>query len=643
MKLEQEGRDVVNRFLTFIMLFFVVTISGCGGSGGGGDTTGTDSSDGNTTVQNVASLELTSDTEIVGVNGEGSATLTVRALNEDNVLVEGVKINLSATMGALSSGSVVTDANGEATFTFDSGSVSDNQIAEITAQYGDIAAIKSIEVSIDGSDDQASAVTETIIQSGVGTDISPDFTVTKLGNVVFDFFHNGESNFIVELKDSLGAVTELLVNEIGSFTGKKDVSLPPGDYHLSIQADGAWSVEITGFITESITAGSGDLPSIEILSITPSRLGLKGSGSNEIANIKFAVNGVPDGAIVYFNLDSPTGGAEIISATTALVTDGEVSVDIASGTVAGVATVTATTETASGDVTAKARVTIGGSGSPDQKHIGISAETLNIPGLIEFGIENQITAYVADRFSNPVPEGTPVYFASECGIMALEDAEGVATNLTSNFGIASATSITAAPTSDGLCRMLIWTEGEEAFTDTNGNGVYDTGEPHEGVGEPYIDANDNGSYDGNELYFDLDGDGKYTTADTTWDADTFVWTSMNVRWSSNVLEPIISPSELRLNQGSEQAFVVTVTDENGGPLPAGAKVGIEMAQVTSTESGTTTEFVTKEFDIRDAVYPGPGITEFTITMPPELEEGSYIKVIVESSKNGNTSLDLFAK
>ncbi len=61
--------------------------------------------------------------------------------------------------------------------------------------------------------------------------------------------------------------------------------------------------------------------------------------------------------------------------------------------------------------------------------------------------------------------------------------------------------------------------------------MYDDGEPHEDIGEPYIDADDSGSYSFGETYFDLDEDGRYTDADDVWQEDTFVWTDMNIRWS----------------------------------------------------------------------------------------------------------------
>jgi hypothetical protein len=287
-----------------------------------------------------------------------------------------------------------------------------------------------------------------------------------------------------------------------------------------------------------LTVAAGPAVQIFTVSITPEQLGLRGSGENEVGTFVFSVTDaaggpVQDGQVVTFTLDAPTGGAEFVSDPSATTVDGQVIISLVSGTVPGVATVTASTEyELEGEVVTiltEARITMGNS-QPDQLHLGFGADSLDLSGLNPIGTENTITAYVADRYSNPVPAGTPVYFAGECGIVALTDIYGVATNATNSFGQATATAITAEPTAE-LCRYVYWTEGQEAYTDINGNGMYDDGEPHEDIGEPYIDADDSGSYSFGETYFDLDEDGRYTDADDVWQEDTFVWTDMNIRWS----------------------------------------------------------------------------------------------------------------
>jgi adhesin/invasin len=356
-----------------------------------------------------------------------------------------------------------------------------------------------------------------------------------------------------------------------------------------------WIVE--DLTDEGVAYGTGDLvdeyfitvaagPAVQIIteSITPDSLGLRGSGDNEVGTFVFSVTDgsggpVQDGQLVNFTLDSPTGGAEFVSDSSATTVDGQVTISLISGTVAGVATLTASTESELGTITTEARITMGNS-QPDQLHLGFAAARLNVPGLIEFGIENTITAYVADRYSNPVPAGTPVYFAGECGIVALTDADGVATNTTNRFGQATATAVTAAPTAP-LCKYVFWTEGQEAYTDSNGNGNYDDGEPHQDIGEPYIDANDNETYDSDETYFDLDGNGNYTDVDGVWQGNTFVWTDANIRWSASVANPVVvDTTSFSLAKGDFQTFSFIVADVYGNPLPSGTTIKVTSDCVT---------------------------------------------------------------
>ncbi len=393
----------------------------------------------------------------------------------------------------------------------------------------------------------------------------------------------------------------------------------------------------------SLTVASGSVASIVIKNIAPARLGLAGSGSNEVGTVIFSVkdgggNVVSDGTNVEFALNSPTGGGEALSATSASTVGGDVSVALTSGTVPGVATVTASTFNGTATISTEARVTMG-YGKADQLHVSIAAEILNVPGNVEFGIENTLTAYVADRYSNPVPAETPVFFASECGIVSLTDGTGAPTNFTNAFGIASAISVTANPTDD-LCRMIVWTEGEEAYTDSNGNGAYDTGEPHADIGEPFIDANDNDLFDSAETYFDLDHSGAYSPADTVWDADTFIWTSSVVRWSGRTGLPVISPATFTIASGGSQDFTITAADVNGNPLPAGSTVDISDSCLAGELSGDTS------VTIPDAVYAGSGNTTFHVKLSSITTTGGTpspctLKVEVSATPNGTTNASAF--
>jgi hypothetical protein len=76
-----------------------------------------------------------------------------------------------------------------------------------------------------------------------GNDVTDSFS-TQGGLVVFDFQHDGSSNFQVKAVNSAGD-EEFLVNEIGRYDGEVAIYLPSDDWRLDITADGSWSAEIT--------------------------------------------------------------------------------------------------------------------------------------------------------------------------------------------------------------------------------------------------------------------------------------------------------------------------------------------------------------------------------------------------------------
>ncbi len=232
-------------------------------------------------------------------------------------------------------------------------------------------------------------------------------------------------------------------------------------------------------------------------------------------------------------------------------------------------------------------------------------------------MKTSVTAYIADRYSNPIPAGNPVYFASACGTMALTDINGVSTNLTNQFGQATATSITGNPIErEGECRMLIWTEGEEAWVDTNANGFYDAGEPHQGIGEPYIDSNNNDRYDvATETYFDLDGNGRYTRLTTPGTPTPSSGLMVLCGGRTNTAFTEFSPQTFSLNFGESQTFNFTAADINGNPLPAGTTIKVS----TSCDAELTGE---KDVTLPDAVYAGPHTTEFSVTLTSEYTGGN---------------------
>ncbi len=328
-------------------------------------------------------------------------------------------------------------------------------------------------------------------------------------------------------------------------------------------------------------APSGQTGGIELVSVEPATLGIRGSGVAQTATLQFRVtdaqgNPVADNVAVQFALDaSRLHGGETISAggsvpgasASANTRNGLVTVNVHSGMVAGTLDVIATVNQA----TAVGRVSIAG-GAPDGNHLSLAAQYLNVNTQV-LGLEDAITAIVGDRFGNVVADGTRVNFISEGGLIGRSQSAGAFT-ATTTLGRAGAVLQTAEPTTPnltgvapagnpGLNRVVVFTTGSESFVDANGNGEFDAPEPGRSgdsftnsgyidsnsnskwdfgeaitgqgdISEPYVDANDSGTFEAGELYIDANQNNRFDGPDGVYQANTVIWKSINVLFSEGL-------------------------------------------------------------------------------------------------------------
>jgi len=175
------------------------------------------------------------------------------------------------------------------------------------------------------------------------------------------------------------------------------------------------------------TGGSGTrVPaSLYLLGTSVANIGIKGAGGLETLQLVFQVVdslGIPidlDNAVNvgYVLAASPGSGAVLNPPSTRTDANGQASVVLTSGTKDGVVQVTASISLGSKIISSNpVAVTIHG-GLPDLTHFSCVPAILNIPGYNVFGVEDVITAFVGDKYSNPVRVGTAVYFNTEGGII----------------------------------------------------------------------------------------------------------------------------------------------------------------------------------------------------------------------------------
>ncbi len=168
-------------------------------------------------------------------------------------------------------------------------------------------------------------------------------------------------------------------------------------------------------------------------------------------------------------------------------------------------------------------------GLPDQNSISLSSSLLNVEGAYDTdGKTAEVTVRMADKFNNPVPDGTQAVFTTEYGsivgsCVTTDGACVVTWTSQSPRTSAYATAITinsagydcpAHNESSGPCpfdiadpavnppgyarggrsTILVTAIGEESFVDSNANGIYDEGEFWTNLPEAFRDDNEDGVY-----------------------------------------------------------------------------------------------------------------------------------------------------
>ena len=266
--------------------------------------------------------------------------------------------------------------------------------------------------------------------------------------------------------------------------------------------------------TGTVTVAPGTVGSISFVSATPTNIALKGTGDSgrpESSTVVFKVldssGGPRAGATVKFSLNTSVGGLTLTPTTATAMSDaqGLAQVVVNAGTVSTSVKVTAAITDVTPNVTSQSSQLTVTTGIPTANNFSAGPACINIEGWDIDGIQTQVTARMADRFQNPVPDGTAVSFHSKG---AKIDPQCTTTTTTKESGVCTVnfTSQAQKP-SDGRVPLLAFAIGEESFTDSNGNGVFDTGEAFVDSSEAYEDDAQTGAYVTNDFFFDFNNNG----------------------------------------------------------------------------------------------------------------------------------------
>ena len=303
--------------------------------------------------------------------------------------------------------------------------------------------------------------------------------------------------------------------------------------------------------TVSVVINNLSAPARSLSAGTPSPeiIYLRGSGKPEVANVTFTLLDEQGTPVANKAVDFELSAFKAIEDeyirpklnTTQATTDqqGNVTVTLNSGTLPGAIRIIARMHDEPTIQTASSPIAIG-TGYPDDNSLSPSADKDNIEGWNYDGEEAKITLRLADRFNNPVPDGTKVFFITEGGSISGNStaSDGNASGSCSSVkGVCQATLVSQEPRPrDGRVTVTAYVEGEESFWDYNGNGIFDRTDisaagipndqtaadvshyllPYKDVGEVFTDINvddhkNNANIDGFRVnidtFIDVDGDG----------------------------------------------------------------------------------------------------------------------------------------
>ena len=335
-----------------------------------------------------------------------------------------------------------------------------------------------------------------------------------------------------------------------------------------------------------------------------------------------------------FALDTSVGGVNL-STLGPVVSDanGNVQTTVQAGTVATPVRVTATVTSATPVISTQSSQLSVSTGVATQSAFSLALTCSNVEALNIDGVQVSVTARLADRFNNPVADGTAVQFNTEGG--HIDPSCTTATSATES-GVCSVKWISANPRPTvgtlgraGRSTLIATAIGEESFVDLNGNGAFDAGsETWTDLPERFRDDNGNGIHDAGEYFYDFNNDGVYNPKDGLFNgalcnddgvtpsvcdptkSSTGIGINSLIVMSGSVptnLAP--APGTVLTNAsiaGGLVTYFFTVADVNNNPMPSGTTVKATISgtglTLTLPTSGSytypcTTEPITYAFTV----------------------------------------------
>jgi hypothetical protein len=341
--------------------------------------------------------------------------------------------------------------------------------------------------------------------------------------------------------------------------------------------------------------------SITFVGVSTTNIALKGTGGAarpDSSTVKFQVldkTGNPViGKLVNFtfsdsNTTVTTGGLQLSPAAVISSSDGTVQTTVSGGTIPTSVRVTATVNGSAPLITTVSSLLVVSSGVPDQAHFSLAISIGNCEGWSINQVCGIVSVIVGDHFGNQVPDGTVVNFTAEGGV--IED------SCKTVRGTCTVPLYSASPRpANGKVTVLAYAIGEETFVDTNGNNVFDPGEPFTDKSpDIYRDDDENGAWTPGEPCIGVSpnatcntaGDGAYNgvlrVPQQPSSQILYVSNSLVAQFSTSSANITFNNAPLTCTPGALIDALVTVTDQHGIWMPFGSTITFS----TSFPSGAT--------------------------------------------------------
>jgi hypothetical protein len=566
---------------------FLFTVTACGGGGGGGGNFYDPDGESSQTYF-LAPVLLDSNGEVTTeVTSASPATLkvTVRKNGKNGAAVPDVVVTAETTAGLISpaTGTALSNSAGVATF-------------RVEAEDGKGAG--TITVSADGP---SGTVTNTLtfqignsglrlgyldsdglfIENEIGIEpgtLLASQAIAQLSLVILD--ENGDlvsSSESVTFSSGCIASGQAVLDPaspVVSGDGKVSTSYRPsgcsGNDQITASLEGS-----TAQAFGTVSVASAQANGFTFVSAVPSTIVLRGTGGGsadrvESSTVTFKVvdsNNSPIGGIkVDFSLTTEVGGLSLSPSSAVSSSEGLVSTNVRSGDIPTVVRVIATAAADDGsgqNVSSVSDVLTVTTGLPDQNSISLSVAGgfVVVDGMTVDGIEKTITVRMADKFNNPVPDGTAAVFTTEYGAIepscetvngscsvtwnsqaprfpTLTGTEYIKTIFSPGYDCPNY-NVRSGPcpndlgyTRGGRSTVLVTAVGEESFIDRNGNGIMDEAEKDlfDNLPEAFLDNNEDNVFNPatatckgagadsaeciagqEEIFVDFNDNGKYDT------------------------------------------------------------------------------------------------------------------------------------